>query len=95
MRCRLDVSQDFVTRDAGLSKAFYSQLENDLSIPSAETLEKLADVFGVTMDELWRGIGKCDPNVMDGSGAFRKRRGANRELALPMIPGIEGDASDS
>lgn len=78
MRERIDVSQDFITRDASISKAFYSQLENDRSVPSAETLEKLADVFGVTMDELWRGVGKCDPSVMDASGAFKKRRGARR-----------------
>jgi transcriptional regulator with XRE-family HTH domain len=48
-------------RDCGRSLGFLSDLENGKREPSAATLERLADVLGVTMDELWRGLGRCDP----------------------------------
>lgn len=48
-------SLDYVARHTGLSKTFLWQLERGKSAPSAETLDALAKLYGVTMDELWKG----------------------------------------
>jgi transcriptional regulator with XRE-family HTH domain len=48
----------WLAKETGLSNPFLSQLENGRTSPSAESLSRLADVFGFTMDELWRGVGR-------------------------------------
>jgi transcriptional regulator with XRE-family HTH domain len=49
------VNQRWLARECGLSCAYVCQLELGQSLPSASVLERLADVLGYTMDELWRG----------------------------------------
>ena len=54
------LTQKEVREIAGLSAAFYSDLENGKQQPSATTLASLADTFDVSMDWLWRGKGRRD-----------------------------------
>ena len=50
----------WVARKAGISKTYLWELERGRAdSPSALVLERLADLFGVTMDELWRGPTAC------------------------------------
>lgn len=63
-RYRYGMSQARLRADAGISGAFLSDLENDKAEPGARTLEAIADVLGVTMDELWRGVGRGEFSEM-------------------------------
>ena len=55
MRKGRKVSMRWLAAEASLSLTFICDLENGKTKPSAETLERLADVLGTTMDQLWRG----------------------------------------
>lgn len=50
----------FVADECGISLTAYHQIESGKSVPSAETLARLADVLGYSMDELWRCAGRID-----------------------------------
>jgi transcriptional regulator with XRE-family HTH domain len=57
-RERRGLTQRFICREAGLSPAYYCEVEAGRRSVGAATLERLADVFGMTMDDLWRGLGR-------------------------------------
>jgi transcriptional regulator with XRE-family HTH domain len=61
LRARRKISQGWLAREAGLTVAGMSFLEAGKRSPNAATLERLADVLGLTMDELWRGIRRPAP----------------------------------
>jgi DNA-binding XRE family transcriptional regulator len=69
LRAGRGISQRWLTREAGVTCGCIAALELAKCCPSAAILARLADVFGVTMDELWRGIGRCE-----GSGCCGRRR---------------------
>jgi transcriptional regulator with XRE-family HTH domain len=56
LRSRREISQEWLGRETGLTRVAISCLETGKSCPTASSLERLADVLGVTMDELWRGL---------------------------------------
>lgn len=60
MRVKIGVSSRHIGRETGITSGHMSHLESGKSCPSSQKLERLADVFGVTMDELWRGVGRCE-----------------------------------
>jgi transcriptional regulator with XRE-family HTH domain len=59
LRARRGVSQRWIAREAGFSYGTVAHLELGTCGPTAENLARLADVFGVTMEELWHGVGRC------------------------------------
>lgn len=48
-----------LARAAGISRSSLCDFELGRSLPSADLLEQLADALGLTMDELWKGTGRC------------------------------------
>lgn len=60
LRLRLGVSRGWLAREAGCTAMNLSYLERGRTCPTAETLGRLADALGYTMDELWRGVGRCE-----------------------------------
>lgn len=48
-------TQQQLGRKLGLSMRIVGYWEDGARQPTAESLEKLADVFGVSMDHLWTG----------------------------------------
>jgi transcriptional regulator with XRE-family HTH domain len=56
IRATRGISQRWLAREAGLTSAAMSTIERGECCPTAMSLECLADVLGVTMDELWRGL---------------------------------------
>lgn len=44
---------DYVSSVTGINKSMLSKYENDTSDPSCKTLEKLADFYNISMDELF------------------------------------------
>lgn len=55
---------------SGLSKGFVSQLENGKRAPSAETLETIAQTFGIAVSDL----------VEDGGDAITRVQAAMRQM---------------
>lgn len=52
LRAVMNLTQDEVAEKAGLSRAGYRNIENRKTLPRASTLEALAEVFGVSLQEL-------------------------------------------
>jgi transcriptional regulator with XRE-family HTH domain len=53
LRFERNWSQSDVSRRVGVSTASISRLENGNRNPSARLLERLARLYGISMDELW------------------------------------------
>lgn len=51
-RKRMGLTQDQLAEQLGITAQAVSKWENDLSCPDIATLPKLADIFGITTDEL-------------------------------------------
>jgi len=60
LREQFGMTQRWLGREVGMTSGGLTFLEAGRACPSAEHLERIADAFGVTMDELWRGIGRCE-----------------------------------
>jgi transcriptional regulator with XRE-family HTH domain len=60
LRARRGVTQRDVADATGVSRGAVGYLEQARCCPTADSLARLADVFGVSMDELWRGTGRCE-----------------------------------
>lgn len=54
-RKRLDLTQDQLAEKMNVSAQAVSKWENDLSCPDITLLAPLADLFGITVDQLLRG----------------------------------------
>jgi len=87
LRDRLGVSQRWLARETGLTSGALSFIEHGKCCPSAENLARLADVLGVTMDELWRGVERCGSSR---DAAVRLRQIASRYMADDGEPGDLG-----
>lgn len=55
LRERRGMLQKELAKQAGLSVSFLSEVENDRRVPGSETLLKIADVLGASLDYLLRG----------------------------------------
>lgn len=53
LRERKGIKRLVLSELCGLSKNMIARYERGERIPTADSLERLADFFGVTMDELW------------------------------------------
>ncbi|HMA36194.1 MAG TPA: helix-turn-helix domain-containing protein [Chloroflexia bacterium] len=84
---------------AGLSKGFVSQVENDKTSPSLDTLERLAAALDLAVVDLLRGIGEPPPAPYVVPGALlgeeavpARRRPAGGRLILaapaPALPAV-------
>jgi DNA-binding XRE family transcriptional regulator len=68
LRAGRGVNQRWLAREAGVTCGCIAFLELGRCCPSAALLARLADVFGLTMDELWHGVGRCE-----GVGVLRDK----------------------
>lgn len=53
LRERKGMNRLVLSELCGMSKNMIARYERGERIPTADSLERLADFFGVTMDELW------------------------------------------
>ena len=56
MRERRGISQRVLSERCGMSKNVIGMYERGEKEPAASSLEKLADFFGMTMDDLWKNF---------------------------------------
>lgn len=52
IRCTRHITQNAVAEKTGILQSSISQYENGLRTPPIEVLKKIADYYGVTLDEL-------------------------------------------
>ena len=46
------LSQEYLAREIGITQQAVSYYENDINIPSIDIIEAIADVYGISIDEL-------------------------------------------
>lgn len=56
LRVKAGWSQEFVARQIGVSRQTVINWENGTVMPTAKFLLRLAKLFGVTVDELLKGV---------------------------------------
>jgi len=56
LRTQRKWSQEDLSLESGVNKNYICDLENGRRNPSLEILEKIADAFGITLAELFRGV---------------------------------------
>ena len=56
LRQKLHWSQEDLALDANINKNYISDLENGRRNPSLEILERIANAFGISLAELFKGI---------------------------------------
>lgn len=76
-RKRLGLTQDQLAEQMGVSPQAVSKWENDLSCPDISALPKLAEIFGVSTDELL-GVASKEP-VYEGEVVTEKAPPEDRE----------------
>ncbi len=86
LRKRANYTQEELAEKVGVSSQAVSKWENDLSIPDLPVIINLADVFGVTLDELIRDKGPqtalVDKNI---------RKPLEQTILRILVNSVEGD----
>jgi transcriptional regulator with XRE-family HTH domain len=77
-------SQDYLGEQIGVYGRRISLYENGKSIPSTETLQKIAEVFEVSIDYLLNNESKNN-NLADKLRQLRRKRGWNQEFLASLI----------
>lgn len=84
LRKQAKMSQQSLAKMIGVSRTTISMWELGERIPDADSLRRLADVFGVTVDYLVRGQVQA-PDVLDTEDVWRKIKEAwQPELSIPI-----------
>jgi len=81
------VTQDQLAEHMGVSSQAVSKWENDLSCPDITLLPRLADYFGITIDELLRGENSHTVQVV----SEEKRKDLNKMLLKISVNSASGD----
>jgi transcriptional regulator with XRE-family HTH domain len=81
------ITQDQLAEHMGVSSQAVSKWENDLSCPDITLLPRLADYFGVTIDELLRGDKSRAVQVVPE----KERKDFNKMLLRISVNSSDGD----
>lgn len=57
LRSQLGLTQEAVAQKIGISRCFYTQLENGRRTPSLGVAAKLASFYGVNIDDIFLALG--------------------------------------
>lgn len=67
LRTRAGLSQEALAEQLGVSRQSISKWETDGSIPDLDKLVRLSEIFGVTLDELVKGVATSVPMSQSGT----------------------------
>ena len=86
-----------VSKSTGISVSFLSDIERGRTKPSLESLDKLADLYGMTMSELLEGVGKvaaqkCNRIHREGWDEFVERNPDIPEHERELLLSVESRA---
>lgn len=90
-RKRLGLTQDQLAEKMGVTAQAVSKWEHDLSCPDVTTLPRLADLFGITTDELL-GVPRQEEKVHVGEvvGLREEKKGSSKSWSLEFRPDKSG-----
>lgn len=86
-RRKRDLTQDQLAEKMGVSPQAVSKWENDLSCPDISLLPSLADLFGISIDELLRGESSKIVQVLPEE----ERKDINKMLLKVLVNDAGGD----
>lgn len=64
IREKRGLKQIDIARAAGVSRVFYTQVENGDRIPSLKRAKPMADALGITLDEFYDALGVTNSNLI-------------------------------
>lgn len=64
IREKRGLKQIDIARTAGVSRVFYTQVENGDRIPSLKRAKPMADALGITLDEFYDALGVTNSNLI-------------------------------
>lgn len=64
IREKRGLKQIDIARAAGVSRVFYTQVENGDRIPSLKRAKPMADALGITLDEFYDVLGVTNSNLI-------------------------------
>ncbi len=67
IRIEKGLYQKDVAQAAGVTRAFYTQVENGSRVPSIAVAKLMADVLGMTLDEFFRVLEVPDRNLPEAA----------------------------
>ena len=77
-RKNLNITQDALARQPGISNQAVSKWETDQCYPDLELLPRIADIFGITLDELFgREATAKDPAVSSSGQSSENLQGVH------------------
>ena len=86
-RRKMNLTQDQLAEQMGVSSQAVSKWENDLSCPDISLLPSLSDLFGISIDELWRGESQKIVQVLPEG----ERKDLNKMLLRVRVNTAQGD----
>ena len=86
-RRKMNLTQDQLAERMGVSSQAVSKWENDLSCPDISLLPSLADLFGISIDELLRGESQKIVQVLPEG----ERKDLNKMLLRVRVNTAQGD----
>lgn len=91
-RKRLGLTQDQLAEKMGVTAQAVSKWEHDLSCPDVTTLPRLADLFGITTDELLGVPRREEEKVHVGEvvGLREEKKGSSKSWSLEFRPDKSG-----
>ena len=88
------LTQEELASRADLTKGYISQLENDATSPSISTLKDIIDVFGVSMEEFFRGVGEEEAVVFGKDSRVEPDTESDRIKVELLVPGAQNREMD-
>lgn len=88
LRERASLSQQFIAEKLGISQTYYSKFESGKGQPNLETLVKLPDIFGESLDFLL-GLTDLDSNGTKMYYELLNQRGDIRSIERTLAEDIE------
>ena len=86
-RRKMNLTQDQLAEQMGVSSQAVSKWENDLSCPDISLLPSLSDLFGISIDELLRGESQKIVQVLPEG----ERKDLNKMLLRVRVNTAQGD----
>ena len=84
LRKELKLSQEYVAKELGINRTSITLIESGQRDISAKELEKLAEIYGVTMKEILNGV-ESEKNVMAFARAFNQLTDEDQDEIMNLI----------
>ena len=85
MRQKYDLSQEFLAKKIGVSRPTYAQIESGIRDMSVKEAQKLAQVFGLSLEDFLSGNDTTGPNVkLEKKKKNKKTKKREARISVPQ-----------